>query len=84
MIEAALHGLPVVGTTVAWEGIDVVDGVSGLMADDEVAFVAAIESLLESNERRQMLVEESRRWLGEFAAGPYEETLRRAVGVDHG
>lgn len=84
VIEAALHGLPVVGTTVAWEGIDVVGGVSGLKADDEDAFAAAIESLLESNERRQAMVDESRQWLGDFAAAPYLDTLRRVVGVDHG
>jgi hypothetical protein len=34
VLSALAHGLPTVGTSVAWEGIPVVDGVHGLVADD--------------------------------------------------
>ena len=35
------HGVPTVATSVAWEGIPVVDGVHGLIADDPEAMVEA-------------------------------------------
>lgn len=34
VLSALAHGLPTVGTSIAWEGIPVVDGVHGLVADD--------------------------------------------------
>jgi glycosyltransferase involved in cell wall biosynthesis len=83
VIEAALHGLPVIGTTVAWEGIEVAPGVSGVVADDETGFAVAIEALLESNEDRREMVEESGRWLTPFASQFYSDILRDAVGVRH-
>lgn len=83
VIEAALHGLPVIGTTVAWEGIEVAPGVSGVVADDENGFAVAIEALLESNEDRREMVEESGRWLTPFASQFYSDILRDAVGVRH-
>jgi O-antigen biosynthesis protein len=48
--EALAAGLPVVGTTVAFEGLQVVDGEHGLVADDADAFATAILRLHEDRE----------------------------------
>jgi O-antigen biosynthesis protein len=45
--EALAAGLPVVGTTVAFEGLEAVDGDHGLVADDADAFAEAIFRLHE-------------------------------------
>jgi glycosyltransferase involved in cell wall biosynthesis len=42
VLSALAHGLPVVGTTIAWEGIPVVDGVHGLVADDTAAIIDSV------------------------------------------
>jgi glycosyltransferase involved in cell wall biosynthesis len=41
VLSSLAHGLPTVGTTIAWEGVPVVDGVHGLIADDPAAMVEA-------------------------------------------
>lgn len=42
VLSALAHGLPTVATTIAWEGIPVVDGVHGLVADDPEAIVDGV------------------------------------------
>jgi glycosyltransferase involved in cell wall biosynthesis len=44
--EAMAHGLPVVVTTIAAEGMDLTDGVTALLADSADAFAAAVVRLL--------------------------------------
>jgi glycosyltransferase involved in cell wall biosynthesis len=82
VIEAALHGLPVIGTTVAWEGIEVRHGTSGVIADGEAEFVAAIEDLVKDSESRAHMVEQSAEWLSRFSASSYAGLLRQIVGTD--
>lgn len=76
-LEAMAAGCPVVGTRVAFEGLDVVNGTHALVADDAAGFAAALgrvisdETLAKAlgiNARR--LVEERYNWLtvgGRFA-----------------
>ena len=42
VLSALAHGLPTVGTSIAWEGIPVVDGVHGLVANDPQATIEAV------------------------------------------
>jgi glycosyltransferase involved in cell wall biosynthesis len=42
VLSPLAHGLPTVGNTIAWEGIPVVDGVHGLIADNPEAIVDAV------------------------------------------
>jgi O-antigen biosynthesis protein len=42
VLSALAHGLPTVGTSVAWEGIPAVDGVHGLVADDPQTTIDAV------------------------------------------
>jgi hypothetical protein len=42
VLSALAHGLPTVGTSVAWEGIPVVDGVHGIVADDPGTTIDAV------------------------------------------
>jgi O-antigen biosynthesis protein len=42
VLSALAHGLPTVGTSIAWEGIPVVDGVHGLVADDPGSVIDAV------------------------------------------
>ena len=45
VIEAMMAGVPVVGTTIAAEGIGMTDGVEALIADDPDAFAEAVARL---------------------------------------
>jgi glycosyltransferase involved in cell wall biosynthesis len=45
MIQALMLGTPVVGTSIAAEGLDLQDGRDVLIADDAAGFVAAVERL---------------------------------------
>ena len=51
IIEAALHGRPVVSTSVGAEGLDLLDGRDLILADDEKAFAEAIVDLLSNDEK---------------------------------
>jgi O-antigen biosynthesis protein len=42
VLSALAHGLPTVGTSVAWEGIPLVDGVQGLVADNPESTIDAV------------------------------------------
>jgi glycosyltransferase involved in cell wall biosynthesis len=65
LLEAFAHGIPVVATSVAAEGIDVRDGVHLLIADDPRSFAAAVIRLLEDRELRSRLSTEARRLVEE-------------------
>lgn len=81
VIEAALHGLPVVATDVAWESIDVSHGVSGLVANDEAEFASAITSLLDDEDLRSRIVDECGAWLSGFSIESYSNLLRDSIGM---
>jgi hypothetical protein len=42
VLTALAHGLPTAGTSSAWEGIPVVDGVHGVVADDPASLIDAV------------------------------------------
>jgi len=56
ILEAFAHRIPVVATTAAAEGLDVVDGVHLLLADDGARFAAACVRALRDLELRRRLV----------------------------
>jgi glycosyltransferase involved in cell wall biosynthesis len=60
MIQALMLGTPVVGTSIAAEGLDLVDGRDMLIADDAASFTAATERLLSDRELWQMFRENGR------------------------
>jgi glycosyltransferase involved in cell wall biosynthesis len=57
VVEALAHRIPLVTTTVGTEGIDVVDGEHGLVADDERGFADACLRLLADGTERQRLAD---------------------------
>jgi glycosyltransferase involved in cell wall biosynthesis len=77
VVEALANRLPIVSTSVGVEGIDVVDGVHALVADDAASFAAACSRLLDEPELRAALAdagealwEDHYRW----------STIRRELG----
>jgi hypothetical protein len=50
VLSPLAHGLPTVGTSIAWEGIPVVDGVHGMVADDPEAMIDAVLRLRSDSE----------------------------------
>jgi polysaccharide biosynthesis protein PslH len=61
VLEALAVGRPLVATSVAAEGIDVVDGVHLLVRDDPPAFAEAVADLLEDRDRAERLAIAGRR-----------------------
>ena len=57
ILESFAHRVPVVSTTVGAEGLEVVDGVHLLLADDPDAFAAACQRLLTEPDLRKRLVD---------------------------
>lgn len=57
VVEALAHHIPLVTTTVGTEGIEVVDGEHGLVADDEHRFADACLRLLADGSERQRLAD---------------------------
>jgi glycosyltransferase involved in cell wall biosynthesis len=57
VVEALANRLPIVATTIGVEGIDVVDGVHALVADDAASFASACSRLLEEPELRATLAD---------------------------
>lgn len=57
ILESFAHRVPVVSTTLGAEGLDAVDGVHLLLADDPVEFSAAIRRLLADAQLRVRLAE---------------------------
>jgi glycosyltransferase involved in cell wall biosynthesis len=61
VLEALANRLPIVATTLGAEGIDVVDGVHALLADDAPAFARACLRLVEDAELRAELADAGER-----------------------
>ena len=57
ILESFAHRVPVVSTTIGAEGLEVVDGVHLLLADDPDAFAAACQRLLTEPDLRKRLVD---------------------------
>ena len=57
VLEAFAHRLPVVSTTIGCEGLDVVDGVHVLLADEPSTFARACSTLIAEPERRARLAD---------------------------
>jgi O-antigen biosynthesis protein len=79
------QGLPTAATSIAWEGIPVIDGVNGLIADDPEAMVEAVLRMRSDTELWARLSEGGPRLIEEhfsFAAAraAITEALERARG----
>ncbi len=74
ILESFAHRVPVVSTTIGAEGLDVVDGVHLLLADDPEAFAVACERLLTEPDLRAALVV--------AAESLYRERFERSVARD--
>jgi glycosyltransferase involved in cell wall biosynthesis len=61
LLEAFAAGIPVVATSIAAEGLEVVDGLHLSIADDEMSFADAISALLNHPERRTAIALAARR-----------------------
>jgi glycosyltransferase involved in cell wall biosynthesis len=61
ILEAFAHRIPVVGTTLGAEGLDVVDGTHMMIGDTPDGLAAACAEVLSSSERRAGLVEKAQR-----------------------
>lgn len=53
VVQSMGSGKAVIGTSVAFEGIPITDGVSGWIADDSIAQVAAFEAMIHADALRQ-------------------------------
>jgi glycosyltransferase involved in cell wall biosynthesis len=79
VIEAALHGLPVVGTPLAWEGIQVEDDVSGVVAETAREFADAMQRLTVNPVLRNNLAQASLDWLTSFGVDAHRDAVVAAV-----
>jgi glycosyltransferase involved in cell wall biosynthesis len=76
ILESFAYGVPVVSTSLGAEGLDVVDGVHLLLADDPLAFADAVVRLCGDEKLRSSLIEAGRmRFLEHYESA----AARRAV-----
>ncbi len=87
ILEAWARGLPVIATTIAASGLDVLNGRELLLADDEKGFVAAIRRIRNERHLRAQLNTAGREYLQHWhdpkraaaaLAEAYRETIDRA------
>lgn len=82
VMEAGAHGVPTVAYHAAGGvGESILDGRTGLLADDLDGFVAAAEDLLRRDMRRNVLGLQSREYVAGFE---WEHSVRRFDRVVHG
>jgi glycosyltransferase involved in cell wall biosynthesis len=80
MIQALMLGTPVVGTSIAAEGLNLVDGRDVLIADDADAFVAAVERLSGDRELWERLRQNGRaRALAAHGRDTSRQALARTI-----
>ena len=84
LIQAAMVGVPTVATSIATEGLDIVDGEGVLIADDAVTFAERISSHLEDRERWTAVAQRGRDRIirsngPETARQQLVEAVRRAL-----
>jgi polysaccharide biosynthesis protein PslH len=75
IVEALMHGRPVVSTTIGAEGLLPGSQAGVVVADTPPAFAAACRGLLEDTRRAASLADEGRRWVAEHAS------VQRIAGV---
>jgi glycosyltransferase involved in cell wall biosynthesis len=75
-LEAFAHRRPVVSTTVGCEGIDAVDGVHALLADDPAALAASCVRLLEDRDLGRSLTDAA---FGLYSAAYRTDRIRPVV-----
>ena len=80
------HGLPVVVTTIAAEGMDLTDGLTALIADSADEFAEAVVRLLRDQALHQRLSTNGRdaartRWSEAVAAGTLLALMRTLAGL---
>jgi O-antigen biosynthesis protein len=81
--QSLAHGLPVVATRVAAEGMHLVDGDSVLIADDASAFAAAVERLNQDPLLWQQLSDAGLRVMdAHFGFAAAEQALRHALDME--
>ena len=82
MLNAFARGIPVVATTLAAQGLEVVPGKHLLVADREAEIIDAVVLLLRDGDRWQAISESARtlvrkRYVAEIAYRPLDEALAR-------
>ncbi|HEX3981505.1 MAG TPA: glycosyltransferase [Acidimicrobiales bacterium] len=78
LLESFAHRIPVVSTTMGAEGLDVVDGVHLLLADDPDAMATAGERLLTDLDLRHRIVDAAeQRYLERYESSVAHESVRR-------
>jgi glycosyltransferase involved in cell wall biosynthesis len=81
ILTSLAAGVPVVTTAVGNEGIDLVDRLHALVADEPAAFAAAVVELLEDDDLARTLAENGHRFVVErFSVEGAREQLRKALG----
>ena len=84
LIQAGMVGVPTVATSIATEGLDIVDGEGVVIADDAAAFAEQISSHLEDRDRWTAVAHRGRDRLirsngPETARRQLSEAVRRAI-----
>lgn len=83
VIEALAYGKPVVGTSVAFEGISVIDGESSIFADSAEGYVKRISSLLSNPQELKRISNAARKlWAAEYAYDASVRKIREGI-VNH-
>ncbi|MGD0312705.1 MAG: glycosyltransferase [Acidimicrobiales bacterium] len=78
LLESFAHRVPVVSTAMGAEGLDVLDGVHLLLADDPDAFAAACEHLLLDLDLRQRIVDAAeQRYLERYESSVARDRIRQ-------
>lgn len=81
ILEAWAAGVPVVSTRIGAEGLDACAGTHYLLAETPGEFVAAIEELLRSPERRKQLTEAARSYYERCFTWPAAWATVRQIGL---
>ncbi len=82
VLSSLAHGLPTVGTSIAWEGIPMVDGVHGLVADVPEAMVEGVQRLRGDPELWDRLNEAGPRLVAErFSFAAARSAIVDALGL---
>lgn len=80
--EALSHGVPVVGTSIACEGMGIEDGVTGWIADDAEAFADAVVQALGDDEAWERISVQGQAHIEQtLGIPPFERALRDALSA---
>ena len=79
--EALSHGVPVVGTRIAMEGMNIEHGVCGWVAEDPRALAAGIVTLLRDDDLDAALSGGPRPHRGRAGRARFEKSVREALAA---